>query len=137
MHARAEIGRRFSVLVAIVAVNLLGIGAAHAQNVAPVISGTPSTSATPGQAYLFQPTASDANGDRISYGATGVPRWARFDRKSGRLYGTPTQRDASSTCTVGCSYCGAILTAVCFALVVAPPIKSGSVNFLRCISLAT
>ena len=38
MHARAEIGRRFSVLVAIVAVNLLGIGAAHAQNVAPVIS---------------------------------------------------------------------------------------------------
>jgi hypothetical protein len=100
MHARAEIGRRFSVLVAIVAVNLLGIGAAHAQNVAPVISGTPLTTATPGQAYLFQPTASDANGDRISYGATGVPRWARLDRKSGRLYGTPTQRDAGKTSNV-------------------------------------
>ena len=100
MHARAEIGRRFSVLVAIVAVNLLGIGAAHAQNVAPVISGTPSTTATPGQAYMFQPTASDPNGDRISYGATGVPRWARFDRKSGRLYGTPTQRDAGKSSNV-------------------------------------
>ena len=100
MHARAEIGRRFSVLVAIVAVNLLGIGAAHAQNVAPVISGTPPTTAAPGQAYLFQPTASDANGDRISYGATGVPRWARFDRKSGRLYGTPTQRDLGKSSTV-------------------------------------
>lgn len=100
MHARAEIGRRFSVLVAIVAVNLLGIGTAHAQNVAPVISGAPSTTATPGQAYMFQPTASDPNGDRISYGATGVPRWARFDRKSGRLYGTPTQRDAGKSSNV-------------------------------------
>jgi len=100
MHARAEIGRRVSVLVAIVAVNLLGIGAAHAQNVAPVISGTPPTTATPGQAYLFQPTASDANDDRISYGATGVPRWARFDRKSGRLYGTPAQRDVGKSSNV-------------------------------------
>lgn len=100
MHARAEIGRRLSVLVAIVAVNLLGIGAVHAQNVAPVISGTPPTTATPGQAYSFQPSASDANGDRISYGATGVPRWARFDRKSGRLYGTPGQRDAGKSSNV-------------------------------------
>jgi hypothetical protein len=100
MHAGAEIGRRFSVLVAIVAVNLLGIGAAHAQNVAPVISGSPSTTATPGQAYMFQPTASDPNGDRISFGATGVPRWARFDRKSGRLYGTPTRRDLGKSSNV-------------------------------------
>ena len=100
MHARAEIRRRFSLFVAIVAVNLLGIGAAHAQNVAPVISGTPPTTAAPGQAYLFQPTASDANGDRISYGATGVPRWARFDRKSGRLYGTPSQRDTGKSSNV-------------------------------------
>jgi len=100
MHARAEIGRRFNVLVAVVAAYLLGIGAAHAQNVAPVISGSPLTTAMPGQAYLFQPTASDANGDRISYGATGVPRWARFDRKSGRLYGTPTQRDLGKSSNV-------------------------------------
>lgn len=100
MQVRVEIGRQFGVLVAIVAVNLLGIAAAHAQNVAPVISGTPSTTATPGQAYLFQPTASDANGDRISYGATGVPRWARFDRKSGRLYGMPTRRDLGKSSNV-------------------------------------
>ncbi|HSW32870.1 MAG TPA: putative Ig domain-containing protein, partial [Steroidobacteraceae bacterium] len=100
MHARAEIGRRLNVLVAIVAVNLLGIEAAHAQNIAPVIFGTPPTTATPGQAYLFQPTASDVNGDRISYGATGVPRWARFDRKSGRLYGMPTRRDLGKSSNV-------------------------------------
>jgi hypothetical protein len=100
MQAGAEIRRGFSLFVAIVAVNLLGIGAAHAQNVAPVISGSPSTTATPGQAYMFQPTASDPNGDRISFGATGVPRWARFDRKSGRLYGTPTRRDLGKSSNV-------------------------------------
>lgn len=100
MHARAEIGRRFSVLVAIVVVNLLGIGAAHAQNVAPVISGSPPTTAMLGEAYSFQPTASDANSDRISFGVTGAPRWARFDRKSGRLYGTPTKRDVGKSSNV-------------------------------------
>ena len=100
MHARAESGRRFFLLVAIVAVNLLGAATAHAQNVAPVISGTPPTTATPGEAYFFQPTASDANGDRISFGATGVPRWARFDRKSGRLYGTPSKRDLGKSSSV-------------------------------------
>ena len=110
MHARAEFGRRISVLVAIVAVNLLGIAAAHAQNVAPVISGTPPTTATSGQAYLFQPTASDPNGDRISYGATGVPRWARFDRKSGRLYGTPAQRDVDKVSIVKISVSDGKLT---------------------------
>jgi len=100
MRATEEIGRRLGVLVAIVAVNLVGVGAAHAQNLAPVISGTPPTIATPGEAYFFQPTGSDANGDRISYGATGVPRWARFDRKSGRLYGTPTRRDLGKSSNV-------------------------------------
>ena len=29
-----------------------------------------------------------------------MPRWARFDRKSGRLYGTPTQRDAGKASNV-------------------------------------
>ena len=35
------------------------------------------------------------------------------------------------------SYCGAIFTAVCLALVVAPPISSGRSNPCRCISRAT
>ena len=41
---------------------------------------------------------------------------------------TPTTRDASSTCTTGCEYSGAIFTAVCWRDVVAPPIRSGSVE---------
>ena len=40
-------------------------------------------------------------------------------------------------CTLGAWYPGAIFTAVCFALVVAPPINSGFVIPSRFISLAT
>jgi len=72
---------------------MLGAGTARAQNVAPVISGTPPTSIQPGQSYDFQPVASDANGDRLRFSASATPRWARFDGKTGRLYGTPTSRD--------------------------------------------
>ena len=130
MHARAEIRRRFSLLVAIVAVNLLGIGAAHAQNVAPVISGTPPTTATPGEPYLFQPSASDPNGDRISFGATGVPRWARFDRKSGRLYGTPTRRDLGKSSNVKISVSdGKLITSLPpFTLQVVAPASAAVAN---------
>ncbi len=38
---------------------------------------------------------------------------------------TLTARLASSTCTVGPEYCGAIFSAVCTREVVAPPISSG------------
>ena len=45
-----------------------------------------------------------------------------------RLATTSVTRDASGTCTVGRLYCGAIFTAVCCLLVVAPPMRSGSVR---------
>jgi Putative Ig domain len=61
-----------------------------AANRAPAISGTPSTSATVGQAYLFQPTASDADGDTLTFSITGRPSWASFNQSTGRLSGTPT-----------------------------------------------
>ena len=46
---------------------------------------------------------------------------------------TFTTREASMTCRVLRSYWGAILTAVCWRLVVAPPISSGSFICRRCI----
>ena len=50
---------------------------------------------------------------------------------------TGTLRDASSTCTTDPEYLGAILIAVCAALVVAPPISSGVFIPNRSISDAT
>jgi hypothetical protein len=58
-------------------------------NIAPVISGTPATSVVAGSAYSFQPTATDANGDRLSFSISNKPAWARFSSKTGRLSGTP------------------------------------------------
>jgi hypothetical protein len=73
--------------------SVLGAGTVHAQNVAPVISGTPPTHAAPGEFYEFRPVASDANGDRLRFSVSSKPRWVSFDSKSGRLYGTPSSRD--------------------------------------------
>jgi hypothetical protein len=57
--------------------------------VAPTISGTPSTGTTEGIAYSFTPTASDANCDPLTFAIDGKPAWASFDISTGRLWGTP------------------------------------------------
>lgn len=100
MSAQSTIGSRMGRLVFILVGGFLLGATAQAQNVAPTISGTPPTTATAGQAYLFQPTASDPDGDRLTFTAQGVPNWAGFDRKTGRLSGTPTQRHAGSSYTL-------------------------------------
>jgi len=61
-----------------------------APNRAPVISGTPPTNVTVGAAYSFQPTASDPDGNPLTYSITGAPAWATFSTTTGRLQGTPT-----------------------------------------------
>ncbi|MFO1407109.1 MAG: putative Ig domain-containing protein [Steroidobacteraceae bacterium] len=64
---------------------------------APKISGTPPTTAIAGGNYSFQPTASDPNGDRLTFAINKKPGWARFDTATGRLYGVPTAADAGRT----------------------------------------
>lgn len=59
-------------------------------NAAPTISGTPSPSATTGVAYAFTPTATDANGDTLTFSIANRPAWATFATSTGRLSGTPT-----------------------------------------------
>lgn len=65
-------------------------------NSAPVISGSPATSVTAGTAYSFRPSASDANGDRLTFSVENAPSWADFDTSTGRLYGTPSSSDAGT-----------------------------------------
>jgi hypothetical protein len=68
----------------------VGSGGGSTTNERPIISGTPPTSVVSGQTYSFRPTASDPNGDTLSFWITGRPPWATLDRATGRLYGTPT-----------------------------------------------
>jgi len=67
-----------------------------APNQAPTISGTPLTSAKTNQPYTFQPTASDPDGDKITFNVYNKPVWASFDTQTGKLAGTPS---SSSTGT--------------------------------------
>jgi hypothetical protein len=61
-----------------------------APNGAPRISGTPAASVIAGQAYSFQPTASDPENQRLTFSIVSRPNWANFDTTTGRLSGTPT-----------------------------------------------
>lgn len=58
-------------------------------NSAPTIRGTASTSVGVGEAYSFQPQASDPDGDTLQFSISGMPSWARFTPTTGRLSGTP------------------------------------------------
>ena len=62
----------------------------------PTISGTPATSVTVGSAYAFQPSASDPDGQPLTFLIAGQPGWADFDKASGRLSGNPTAADAGT-----------------------------------------
>ncbi len=62
-------------------------------NRAPVISGSPPTTATIGERYAFRPTASDRDGDRLTFGISNRPRWANFNTSTGRLGGRPSASD--------------------------------------------
>ena len=73
------------------------IAVSAAPNVAPTISGTPATSVMQGTQYTFQPTASDANGDLLTFSIVNRPAWASFTPGTGRLQGTPTAADVGTT----------------------------------------
>jgi len=61
-----------------------------AANRAPTISGAPPTSVTAGQAYSFRPTASDPDGQTLTFSIVNPPTWATFNSATGALTGTPT-----------------------------------------------
>ena len=66
-----------------------------APNRAPTISGTPAATVTAGQAYSFTPTASDPDGNAMSFSIVNRPGWAAFNTGTGRISGTPTPAQAA------------------------------------------
>jgi hypothetical protein len=59
----------------------------------PTIGGTPLTSLNIGVAYSFQPTATDPDGDTLTFRVDNKPAWLTFNTATGRLSGTPTLTD--------------------------------------------
>jgi hypothetical protein len=72
-----------------------GSGGPSGGNAAPTIQGQPSGAVQVGQAYTFTPSASDANGDTLTFSVTNKPDWADFNSSTGRLSGTPTAADVA------------------------------------------
>ena len=67
-----------------------------ASNTPPTLAGTPPASATAGQAYSFQPSASDPNGNSLTFSIVNQPAWTTFSATTGRLTGTPTVADVGT-----------------------------------------
>jgi hypothetical protein len=69
-------------------------------NRAPTITGTPSTTASVGSAYAFQPSAADADGNSLGFSIANKPSWATFSTSTGRLSGTPTATGTFSSIVI-------------------------------------
>jgi hypothetical protein len=63
-----------------------GSGAGSTNN-APTISGNPPLAVKVGDNYAFTPTATDPDGDTLSFSIQNKPMWANFDPSTGTLSG--------------------------------------------------
>lgn len=104
----------------------------NATNSPPNISGTPGTQAVVGQNYTFTPTASDPDGDAISFSVQNAPGWLTIDSVTGTLSGAPQAGDVGSAPGIVISVADSTATSSlpAFAINVAPtntpPVISGT-----------
>ncbi len=67
-----------------------------AANRPPTISGNPLTSVLMLLGYSFQPSASDPDGNTLTFSIQNRPAWATFSTSTGRLSGTPGLADIAT-----------------------------------------
>lgn len=87
--SKCHILARCVATVMFVASTMTATSVANAANHAPVIGGTPPTTARENLAYKFVPSARDADGDTLTFKIVNRPVWARFNSGTGLLSGTP------------------------------------------------
>ncbi len=83
----------------------------HNTNRPPVISGSPNLTVGVGQTYLFAPTASDPDGDTLTFSINALPFWASFNQHTGVLSGTPVSQDIGVSSNIIISVSDGTLTA--------------------------
>lgn len=88
---RAPRARRHGALAL---VSLALVSSAVVEAAAPRISGSPASSVTVGQVYRFKPTASDADGNTLTFSIANKPDWASFSATTGEIVGTPFSNHA-------------------------------------------
>lgn len=85
-------------------------------NIAPKISGTAPTTSAVNALYSFAPTASDADGDQLSFQIQNKPSWATFNTVTGQLSGKPTSAGSFSDIVISASDGEAIATLPAFSI---------------------
>jgi len=90
----------------------------------PTIAGVPATNATTGQAYSFQPTATDPSGQPLVFSIANKPAWASFSTSTGQLSGTPAATDAGTYASIVISVSDGTATATlpAFSIQVSAPV---------------
>lgn len=63
---------------------------------APTISGNPPAQINANSQYSFTPTASDPDGDTLTFSVSGLPDWASFNQSTGSISGTPVDADVGA-----------------------------------------
>ncbi|HEY6641678.1 fibronectin type III domain-containing protein [Povalibacter sp.] len=91
---------------------------AASANRAPMISGSPVTTAAVNQAYSFRPTASDADGNTLAFSIQNKPSWTTFNTTTGALSGTPTAAGTFSNVVISVSDGKASASLPAFAIAV-------------------
>ena len=100
--ARGQDGTYGSILISVsdgaltAALPAFSIVVSPGSNAAPTISGSPVTSLAADTAYWFRPTASDPDGDTLTFSISGKPAWADFNASNGALSGIPTTAQAGT-----------------------------------------
>jgi hypothetical protein len=74
----------------------LTVSSATVSNQPPKISGQPLTSVNVGSPYTFAPTATDSDGDKLTFSVQNAPAWASFSSSTGTLSGTPASASAGT-----------------------------------------
>lgn len=100
-------------------------------NRAPTISGSPQTSVSVGTAYSFQPSATDPDGNTLTFSIQNRPAWATFNTSTGRLSGTPAAADVASYANIIVSVSdGTALTSLTAFSLAVTQISTGSATVI-------
>jgi hypothetical protein len=95
-------------------------------NTAPRISGTPSTTGIVGTAYSFQPVASDADGNPLTFKVINLPAWATFSSTTGLVAGTPGTAGTYAGITISVTDGQASASLAPFDILVADAVKANT-----------
>jgi hypothetical protein len=98
----------------------------------PVISGSAPATAIVGQAYSFQPAASDPMGTALTYSVANAPKWAAFNATTGHMAGTPNASEVGAypniTITVSNGTTSAVLPAFSITVSATAPAAGLSIS---------